>query len=198
MHIAEGILSLPVLASGGALAAAGMAVGLKKMNAERVPKTGMLAAAFFVASLIHVPLGPSNVHLILNGIVGLLLGWSAFPAIFVALVLQAFFFQYGGITTLGVNTVLMALPAVVCSYAFYPLLSKSRSAAMAGAFGCGMLSVLLSGVLMAGFLIFTGEHFTEVSLMVIGAHVPVMVIEGLITMFCIGFLKKVQPSLIYK
>ncbi|MFO7930550.1 MAG: cobalt transporter CbiM [Thermodesulfobacteriota bacterium] len=198
MHIAEGILSLPVLASGGALAAAGMAMGLKKMNTDRVPKTGMLAAAFFVASLIHVPLGPSNVHLILNGIVGLLLGWSAFPAIFVALVLQAFFFQYGGITTLGVNTVLMALPAVVCSYAFYPLLGRSRSAAMAGAFGCGMLSVLLSGLLMAGFLIFTGEHFTEVSVLVIGAHVPVMVIEGLITMFCIGFLKKVQPSLIYK
>ncbi len=74
----------------------------------------MLAAAFFVASLIHVPIGPSNVHLILNGIVGLLLGWAAFPAILIALVLQAMLFQYGGISTLGVNTIIMALPAVTC------------------------------------------------------------------------------------
>lgn len=198
MHIAEGILSLPVLATGAAMAAAGTGIGLKKMDADRVPKTGILAAAFFVASLIHVPLGPSNVHLILNGIVGLLLGWSAFPAILVALVLQAFFFQYGGITTLGVNTVLMALPAVICSYAFYPLLGKSRPVALAAAFACGMASVLLSGILMGVFLVFTGEHFMEVSVLVLGAHVPIMIIEGLITMFCIGFLKKVQPALIYR
>jgi cobalt/nickel transport system permease protein len=39
-----------------------------------------------VASLIHVPIGPSNAHLILNGLVGLLLGWGAFPAILVALI----------------------------------------------------------------------------------------------------------------
>ncbi|MFP4454124.1 MAG: cobalt transporter CbiM [Desulfobacterales bacterium] len=198
MHIAEGILSLPVLASGAAVAAAGTAIGLKKMDVDRVPKTGILAAAFFVASLIHIPLGPSNVHLILNGIVGLLLGWSAFPAILVALVLQALFFQYGGITTLGVNTVIMALPAVMCSFAFYRLLGKNKPAAMAAAFGCGMISVFLSGVLLGGFLIFTGRHFLEVTVLIIGAHLPIMLLEGVITMFCIAFLKKVQPALLYK
>ena len=43
-------------------------------------------------------------HLILNGLLGMLLGWAAFPSIFVALMLQAILFQYGGITVLGVNT----------------------------------------------------------------------------------------------
>lgn len=44
----------------------------------------------------------------MNGIIGLLPGWGAFPVILVALLLQGVFFQYGGITTLGVNTVVMA------------------------------------------------------------------------------------------
>ncbi|HIJ20834.1 MAG TPA: cobalt transporter CbiM, partial [Deltaproteobacteria bacterium] len=108
MHISEGILSGPVLISGVALAAAGTAIGLKKLDYERIPRAAILAASFFVASLIHVPVGPSSVHLILNGIVGLILGWGAFPVILVALVLQAIFFQFGGITTLGVNTMIMA------------------------------------------------------------------------------------------
>ena len=103
MHISEGILSGPMLVSGAALAAAGTAIGLKKLDYDHIAKAGMLSAAFFVASLIHVPIGPSNAHLILNGLVGLLLGWAAFPAILVALVLQGAFFQFGGITTLGVK-----------------------------------------------------------------------------------------------
>ena len=70
----------------------------------------ILAAAFFVGSLIHVPIGPSSVHLILNGLLGMLLGWAAFPSIFVALMLQAILFQYGGITVLGVNTFKIIVP----------------------------------------------------------------------------------------
>ena len=116
MHISEGYLSAPVLVSGAVLAAAGTFAGLKNLDYERIAQAGMLAAAFFVASLVHVPIGPSNAHLIMNGIVGLLLGWAAFPVILTALVLQAVFFQFGGITTLGVNTVIMALPAVTVHY----------------------------------------------------------------------------------
>ena len=77
MHISEGVLSGPVLISGGALAAAGTAIGLKNLDYDRIARAGMLSAAFFVASLIHVPVGPANAHLILNGLVGLLLGWAA-------------------------------------------------------------------------------------------------------------------------
>jgi len=97
MHISEGVLSGPVLVSGAALAAVGTAIGLKKLDYDHIAQAGILSAAFFVASLIHVPIGPSNAHLILNGLVGLLLGWAAFPVILVALVLQAMLFQFGGI-----------------------------------------------------------------------------------------------------
>lgn len=195
MHISEGILSGPVLVSGYALAAAGTAVGLKKLDYDRIARTGILSAAFFVASLIHVPAGPSSVHLILNGIVGLLLGWCAFPAILIALLLQAVFFQFGGLTSLGVNTMIMALPAVVCYYLFSPLVKKNQAITIIAAFGCGFLSVFFSAVILGAALMFTEKNFLEISLLVIMANLPVMIIEGVVTVFCVLFLKKVQPSL---
>ena len=195
MHISEGVLSGPVLLTGGALAAAGTAIGLKKMDYDRVAQVGMLAAAFFVASLIHVNIGPSSAHLILNGIVGLLLGWAAFPAILVALTLQAIFFQFGGITTLGVNTVVMALPAVFCYYLFSPLLKKKNSVAMPASFAAGFLAVFFAAILLGGSLIFTEKDFWEVSSLVVIANFPVMIIEGIVTVFFVGFLKKVHPEI---
>ncbi len=196
MHISEGVLSGPVLFSGFGLALAGTAMGLKKLDYDRIAQTGILAASFFVATLIHVPVGPASVHLILNGIVGLMLGWGAFPAILVALTLQAVLFQYGGITSLGVNTVIMAVPAVLCYYLFARVIPKKPSLALPAAFACGSLSVLLSGVIAAGSLIFTGEDFLEASMVVVAAHFPVMIIEGIVTSFCVAFLKKVQPDLL--
>ena len=196
MHISEGVLSAPVLLSGLALTAAGTAIGLKKLDYDQIAKAGMLSAAFFVASLIHVPVGPSNVHLILNGIVGLLLGWAAFPAILVALILQAVIFQFGGITTLGVNSIIMALPAVVCYGLFSPLIQRQHPVAMTAAFACGFLSVFLGAVLVGLGLVFTEENFFDLAAIVIVAHLPVMIIEGLVTALCVAFLKKVQPEML--
>mgnify|MGYP001820248964 CR=1 FL=1 len=196
MHISEGVLSAPVLISGMALTAAGTAIGLKKLDYDHIARAGILSAAFFVASLIHVPVGPSNVHLILNGIVGLLLGWAAFPAILAALILQAVLFQFGGITTLGVNTIIMALPAVLCYIGFNPLIRKKNPIAMMAAFACGFCSVFLGALLVGLGLIFTEENFLKVSAIVVVAHLPVMIIEGIITALCVAFLKKVQPEML--
>ena len=196
MHISEGVLSGPVLISGIALAVAGTAIGLKGLDYDRIPRAAILSASFFVASLIHIPIGPSSVHLILNGIVGIILGWAAFPVILVALTLQAIFFQFGGITTLGVNTMIMALPAVLCYYLFGRMVSKKASIAIPAAFVCGAFSIFF-GAIMVGFaLIFTEENFLKVSYLVVMAHLPVMIIEGIITAFCVAFLKKVQPDML--
>ncbi len=196
MHISEGVLSAPVLLGGAALAAAGTAIGLKRLDPDRIARTAMLAGAFFVASLVHVPLGPASVHLVLNGLVGLLLGWPAFPAIVVGLVLQAVFFQFGGLTTLGVNTLIMALPAVSGYGLFARFLRRPRAAALAAAFAAGFLAVLLGGILVGLALTFTEEHFFNVAAAVILAHVPVAVVEGVVTALCVGFLRRVQPGLL--
>ena len=87
MHIAEGVLAPPILALGGALALAGCAIGLRQLDESRLMPAALLSAAFFTGSLLHVPIGPVSSHLLLNGLLGVLLGWAAFPAITVALIL---------------------------------------------------------------------------------------------------------------
>ncbi len=195
MHISEGVLSGPVLLSGAAVAVAGTMIGLKKIDLDRVANVGILSATFFVASLIHVNIGPSSAHLILNGIVGLLLGWAAVPAILVALTLQAVFFQFGGLTVLGINTINLALPAVLGYYLFSGFITKPGFVANIAAFASGAFAVFLSGILVALSLVFTEENFLEVSVLIASAHIPVMIIEGIITAFCVSFLRKVYPEI---
>ena len=121
-HIPDGVLSPPVLV-GGALVSVGLlAVALRRLDYEHLPQAAVLSAAFFVSSLINIPLGPGSVHLLLNGLMGLLLGWTAVPALFVALLLQAAFFGFGGVVVIGVNTANIALPALVCALTLRPLL----------------------------------------------------------------------------
>ena len=196
MHISEGVLSPAVLAGGAGLAAVGCAIGLKKIDYEAIPRVALLSAAFFVATLIHVPVGPVGLHLVLNGLMGLLLGWMAVPAILIALFLQALLFQFGGLTVLGVNTVVMAVPAVFCFYAYRGLLRRPGTPAAVGAFACGATAILLSGLLVAAALITTGQAFLEVAELALLAHIPVMFIEGVITLFIFFFLKKVRPEML--
>ncbi|MDY0376390.1 MAG: cobalt transporter CbiM [Desulfobacterium sp.] len=196
MHISEGVLSGQVLVAGGVLAFAGTAIGLKKIDYDSIVHVAILASAFFVASLIHVNLGPSSVHLILNGVVGLLLGWAAFPAILVALLLQAVFFQYGGITALGVNTLIMATPAVVCYYLFSPFLNRGKRTVFAASFMAGAGSVLLSCLFLGFALYFTEKSFLEVSILIITANLPIMIIEGVVTGFMVTFLQRVYPEIL--
>ena len=197
MHISEGIVSAPVLISGAALAAVGTAIGLKKLDYERIPQVAVLSSAFFIASMVHVPIGPSNVHLVLSGLMGLLLGWVAFPAIFVGLLLQTILFQFGGLTSLGVNMSIMSYPAVVCFYAFrLGVRNEKVGLSMLSAFMCGFCSVLLGSILVALALAFTGESFVGAAKVIVIAHLPVMVIEGIIVAACVKFLKKVKPEIL--
>ena len=194
MHISEGILSPPILAAGGIVAFAGTAIGLKKLDYDKVMNVSLLTATFFVASLIHVPIGPASIHLVLGGLMGILLGWISFPVILVALFLQMVFFQYGGLVVLGVNTTTMALPAVICFYLFRPWFMEKGKKRQIAAFSCGFLSILLSSCLMALALFSTDKGFFQASLLIIAAQIPLMFIEGIITMFAVSFLAKVQPE----
>ncbi len=196
MHVVDGALSNDVVIAGGALAVAGIAIGLKKMDMEKIPAAGIMAATFFVASLIHVPLGPSSVHLIMNGLAGLLLGWAAFPALFVGLLLQAIFFGYGGVTVLGVNTVAIALPAVMMHYVCRNgIHSSSKKTAMFWGALAGGASIALTAVLVTFALALTGEEFIPAAKLVVLAHIPVMAIEGFLCASAVALIHRVKPEL---
>lgn len=198
MHISEGILATPVLVGGAALTAAGLGVALKKLNNEDIPRVGVLSAGFFVAGLIHVPIGVASVHLVLNGLIGIILGWLSFPAIFVGLLLQSIMFQYGGITALGVNTFNMAVPALLSYFLFGRLATKTLKSYVSSvsAFLAGSLAIFLSGIFVGFSLYLTGEAFLPAAKLLVAGHIPIMLIEGIITAACVTFLKKVKPELL--
>jgi len=197
MHISEGVLSAPVLATGVVLSFAGVAIGLKKMDYEKLPEVGVLSSVFFVATLIHVPIGPSAAHLVLNGICGIILGWMAFPAILVGLALQAVLFQFGGLTTLGVNTFNMAFPAVLVGFVCGRFVkSPSVVTRNVAEFTAGAGAIFGSGILVAASLIATGESFYAAAKLVVLVHVPVMVMEGIVTVFVIEFVRRVRPEML--
>lgn len=199
MHIVDGALSNEVVIGGGMLAAAGIAMGLRKLPIEKIPAAGVLSATFFVASLVHVPIGPSSVHLILNGLAGFVLGWAAFPALFVGLVLQAAFFGFGGLTVLGVNAVNIALPAVVAGLIFGPLIA--RSTPVPGAIWAGIggaFAIAATTLLVALSLMLSGDEFVPAAKLVFFAHLPVMAIEGLLTAAAVLLALRVKPDLFHR
>lgn len=195
MHLAEGIVPVYTLAAGGALAAAGTVIGLRKMDDDRVIQVAVMSSALFVASLIHVPAGPVPVHLVLNGLAGIILGWAIFPAYLTALLLQVLFFGYGGITTLGVNVVTMAVPGLLCHFLFAGALRiATRDRAFAIGLATGAIAIALSCALLCAALLTAGRTFTSVVALVFTAQIPVAIIEALVTGSALAFLVRVRPE----
>lgn len=196
MHIVDGALSNEVVIGGAVLAVAGVGFGLRKLSMDKIPAAGVLSATFFVASLVHVPIGPSSVHLILNGLAGLVLGWAAFPALFVGLLLQAVFFGFGGLTVLGVNTVNIALPAVIVYFLCRRGVGSASptSAALWGGIGGG-LAIALTTIMVAISLALTGDEFLPAAKLVFFAHIPVMIVEALLTGAAVYLARRVKPEL---
>jgi cobalt/nickel transport system permease protein len=113
VHISDGVLTR--FCSLGGFLAAGllMFLGAWRVRDEEIPRIALMTAAFFVVSLVHVPVpGGPRTHLLLNGLVGVVLGPRAALAIPLALFLQAVQFGHGGISALGVNSVVMVVPAL--------------------------------------------------------------------------------------
>ena len=184
MHLSEGVLHTPVLLSGAALAIAGIAVGLRRLESENLPLTALFAAAFFVAGTIHVPVGIGSVHLILNGMAGLFLGWAVFPAFLIALLLQVIFFSFGGFAVLGVNLCVMATPAVIVHYLFRSRLQPQMTlkdrllvGIGAGVIGVGGAGALASFVLMLD----GGKSYLDLVWLLLVSHVPVFILDSIIS-----------------
>ncbi|RAU22844.1 cobalamin biosynthesis protein CbiM [Paramagnetospirillum kuznetsovii] len=196
-HIPDGVLSNPVLVAGAIVSTVGVAFGLKGLDPVRVPRVAVLSAVLFVASLIHLPAGLASVHLLLGGLAGIVLGWSVFPAMLVALVLQAVLFGFGGLVVLGVNTMDMAVPALLAGLLFRLAWrdgSPRRAAILGGLAGGG--GVLLTAVMVACMLGLSGREFETAARLVVVAHVPVMAVEAVFTAAAVSLLARVKPEML--
>jgi cobalt/nickel transport system permease protein len=216
MHIPDGFVPPSVCIAGYAISGGVTWYSLREIKRSRdpqanIPKSALFTAVFFVASLIHIPAPPplTSFHLVLNGAIGTLLGYYAFLAILIGLFFQAVMFQHGGLSTLGINAVIMGCPAVLAYYIFR--LRSRNSGKQPGkqrfwtkvlAFLSGSSAVLLSAILFASIMISTispelnaTTEKTAIYLS-LGSYLIQALVEGTFTVMIVSFLEKVKPELL--
>jgi cobalt/nickel transport system permease protein len=199
VHISDCFLTWPWWAGGFAVAGVLALLAARRIRDEEIPQIALLTAAFFVASLIHVRVGPTSVHLLLNGLVGVVLGRRAALAIPVGLFLQAALIGHGGFQTLGINSCIMVLPALLAWQMFsimlhVPFLKRQW-------FAIGLLTGLSAAfaTVMLNCLVLTWGGIEDWWLLAQGvllAHLPIVPIEGIILGFTMSFLAQVKPEML--
>ena len=127
---------------------------------------------------------------------GLILGQAVFPAVFVALLLQAVLFGFGGLVVLGANTVVMGVPALAVHAVFGRAIrvATGRGRVAVVSFMAGTLAVM-TGAGIAGLMLWmTDADFAGAVKLLLAANVPVAVLEGVVTAFLVMWLKKSAPE----
>lgn len=210
MHISDGLLPAKVCIVGYAITGGVTWYSLRQINrrsatTEEIPKASLLTAAFFAVSALRFPVPPASVHFVLNGALGAVLDCYAFPAVLVGLFFQALVFGHGGLTTLGINAVIMGIPAVIAATIFRSrrwlryssLRTTNLFAFLAGASGIGLSALLFFGLILATIpadIDATLEQQISSGLLV--AHVPLVLLEGLFTSLLVSFLTRMKPEVI--
>ena len=117
VHLPDGLIQGPGIIAGWIIALLLLLLGSRHLANDEIPKISLLTAVFFLASLfpIQVPGGPKT-HLLLNGLIGVILGQRAVLAIAPALFLQSLLFAHGGFLSLGLNICVMTIPALFISH----------------------------------------------------------------------------------
>ncbi len=208
MHIPDGILPLDIALGGWACAAAMTALSLKRIGMRPdsragIPRAALMTAVFFAGSLVHIPVPPSSVHLMLSGLMGLMLGWYAVPAILIGLFFQAVMFGHGGLTTLGVNGVILGLPALAgfgLAHLFGGYGSRFIQGMLVFSVGAGTVmlgAVLFMAILLAGLPAHLDAGSERAAIFALAvAHLPLAVVEGLVVAAVLGFLNRVSPDMV--
>lgn len=205
MHIPDGFISpliyLPAYAASGML----WYLASKKVSleSETLPFLATLSALSFVFMMIAIPLpGGTSFHLSGIALLAVIFApWLSFLAASLVLVVEAFLFGEGGITTLGVNILAIAFIGSFSAYLIFRLL-KNRSETLA-LFAAGWLSVNLSALFIAVILglqpliasegskaLFFPFDIKTTTLAVMIPHLIIGVAEGIVTVALYRFLKK--------
>jgi cobalt/nickel transport system permease protein len=213
LHIADGVLPVPLWVAGLLVAAAIVAwVSFRHRHdrADRLTLLGALSAVMLAA--MAVPIGPLG-HLGFAPVVGILLG----PGIgFVASALvntMLALLGHGGLTVVGLNACVLGAGTAVARPLFRLARLRTRPgpAAALAAVGSGLVSVLalwlvlaLAGLGPEGLHALPDEHEAHAAIESTGRFVALaspfwalgLVVEAVVGASVVGFLARVRPELL--
>ncbi|MFW2606941.1 cobalt transporter CbiM [Aliarcobacter butzleri] len=195
MHISDGIISIEVATVSAVVTLAFCVYSFKNLTNEKIALVASMSALFFVTSFIHIPFGVTQIHLMLIGFIGIFLGSVAFISIAIALILQALLLGFGGLSSLGANILVMALPAYLV-YLIFKLEILKKLNEKVKFFLVGFLGVFISSLLLFTVLFFSKDEYLAVAYSIIAVNIPTMILEGIVTMFLLLYIKKSMPKLL--
>ena len=160
IHLPDGVLPVWLWVSGWIVAILGgmiLSRLIKKDKlARRLPLLGMMAAAMVLGAAVEIV--PIAYHVNLTIVSGILLGPSLiFLATFVVNIILALF-GHGGITVIGLNTVILSIEGVA-GYLFFRLLWKLVRRLTPAAFFAAFFGLLLSTFSMIGVVGLGVSHY---------------------------------------
>jgi cobalt/nickel transport system permease protein len=210
MHMADALLSPSVGGAMWATSAGTIAYCSAKVRRElddrKVPLMGVLGAFLFAAQMINfsIPGTGSSGHLGGGLLLAILLGpCAAFLTIASVLVVQALFFADGGLLALGCNIFNMGFfPAFVVFPFFYQKLIGSNPGS-ARLSAVTMISALI-GLQLGPFAVvletlasgISSLPFSTFLLMMQPIHLAIGVVEGLVTVAVVSFVRQARPEIL--
>jgi cobalt/nickel transport system permease protein len=210
MHVPDGFLSLPVSGVTWLVAIALIATSLKQVQAEyqekTVPLLGVCAAFIFATQMINFPIpGGTSGHLLGGTLAGVLLGpWAGSLAMTVVFIVQATFYQDGGLTVLGANIFNMGLVGTFGGYYLYRTIRRvvgrdSATGILVGTAIAAWTSVFVASVLCAIELALSGTVPLAVAIPAMaGWHILIGLGEAAITVIAISYVLKTRPDLLHR
>jgi cobalt/nickel transport system permease protein len=210
MHMADALLSPAV---GGTMWAATGAIIIycsKKikhsLDDRKIPLMGVMGAFIFAAQMINfaIPATGSSGHLGGGLLLAILLGPSAaFLTLASVLTVQALFFADGGLLALGCN--IFNLGFAPCFIA-YPLIYQriTKGNLTAGRLLFGAMTAAIIGLQLGslGVVIQTNVSgmlslsFSSFLLLMQAIHLPIGIIEGLVTAGVVSFIWRARPEIL--
>ena len=216
MHIPDGVLPVWLWALGFLAMALFMGLSLYRLRRadmkKQIPLLGALSAAMLVG--MSVPILPGY-HINLSVVTGILIGPSlGFTAAFIANLILAFM-GHGGITVMGLNTLLLGAEAVLGHALFY-LLGKGLPVFWRAALAT-VLTLLMVTSILIGFVAVShidlerlhhGEEHGRVpegqgqgsvstfAVLVLTIGIAGWLIEAAITGAVVKFISQVKPDLL--
>jgi cobalt/nickel transport system permease protein len=208
--MANELLSVPVAAGTLAVAAAGLGLVCRKLRriitSDKLALMGILGAFVFAAQMVNFQLpampGTSG-HLVGAVLLAIILGPHAAAVVMSSVVIiQCLIFQDGGLLALGCNLINMALVPSYLGYSIYKTVTNGRPGSVRIYIGAMLACVTavetsacfvpieaaLSGVLAVPFSTFL--------ITMLGVHLLVGLVEGLVTVAVLGYLQQARPDIV--
>lgn len=205
MHLPDGILSGHAEVVGALAAAGGLTVAARAARREvaQVPlgRVAAVGALIFAGQMVNVPVASgTSGHLIGAALAVALLGWGLGTlTVGAVVVVQALAFADGGVSSLGINLVNMALvPAVVAGAVLGRLNSTSVATPirpgprLAAAAGLSTLAAAAAFSLQYAVASLGGDGAGTVTAQMLAVHVPIGVAELVLTLGAVAAVRAVD------